>query len=328
MPLSDKEKAEIVLAYLNKDKPHGMSPEEFQKKFPDPYVQMFTKSKGGADYKVEYGYNPQFSAGPQNGQAPALGSDPSTVLPYQNNQLPKIGQAVMAQDPDIVYSMYGLLNESSRKKIDKMLEQRGKQGFIQEARASAQFGRVLDDKAEALKPNEPIEEDGLNPVILTGKKMEPATNKRAKLDPRGSGKKVTKAGNIDKRGKKGPDNIKIYHDFCKKFKTEPIYEKVEPSGRRQTISCVYELLKELETLAKETKDPREREKLKNAKTKFIKHLNTTAGGSAQPKSMTYGEIVKHIHDVRQGINKANPKVQVMSKKITDYYNKQKDALGM
>ena len=377
MPLTMEEKAKALqlLAYINNDKPHGLSADEFGKEHPDPYVSLFEKvslsgqpkgvpmvasgsmhTTGGADYKKEYGLHPQFSSGPQYGEQPALGSDPGTVLPYTANQLPNTGANIMNQDPDVVMSMYGMLDKSSKKKIDKIIEKRGPKGYLNSQMAmrpevgyqksqqyinaslpDSQINRDWDPNTLRLDDVKPVEMPKNSDIIPdprgSGKEMVVETSSEKNMPKKPNKKKsYTKSGKIDNRGKKGSDNINLYHNFVQKFKKEKFYDNIENGSKRHATSLVYELLKELDDIG--NKDPDMYDKMNVVKKKVIDFLNknstTMCAGTrnGKPRLMNKDEVVKAIYEIRKDMNKKNPKVKVVSKKLDNYRKLQEKNLGL
>lgn len=316
MTLTSQQRADILLKMMNPNKPHGKSAKEFEKEVPDLFASSFpgkklkkkkTKgvklTKGAADLTINFGDNPEY---PLN---------PAVQLPYEEVKQSS-SMAVMAQDPEVVYTMYSQLSDKSRRKIDKMLQKKGKQGFIHAPQPAAPSD--IEPKAklhmsEEMKklqiPEKDLQRDH-KPLIFTKDEV------KQMVDPN---KKRKKAGAKDGRGNPNfRQSVGKYQDFLKRVKEEPFYGRVGAGSKRSTVCCVYELLKELNDLADKDDD----EDMRKMPKKVIKALNeltgAASGGSDQPRYLDLQDVTKMLTNLRRKLHDMDPRVRIISPKIQKY----------
>ena len=221
---------------LNKNKPHGMSSKEWNKKYPDLNADKFKKggskkkskktkkNQGGADLKVEFGNNPQFDLTPiQN-------------LPFTSGEYTTASMGVVARDADTVNTAAPseeYLSKEMKKRTKKM-----KSGFIhspdptnnlvQEA-AYVAPGKLIA-KAEV-----PVQRERHEPIIKEGKPV--------KYNTAGSKKKKSKRKISDEQRVKMARGLSDWKAFYAKLNKQPFMKNMK-KGKMQAGSIVFEMKKD------------------------------------------------------------------------------------
>lgn len=366
MPLSVEERAQILVTMLNPDKPHGKSAATYAKETPDLFAQTMkptkitkpmkseptkvlgaakkkkisktpskashggkTQSKashggktpsGGLDLTVNYGDDPKYALY-------ADGRDPGKAIPYTEGLYQTASLGVMGQDPEVVATMYSQLDPKSKKKIDKMMEKKGKEGFIHSADLSypVRVGKKVERvgiQPEKIKELSQLEKD-YAPIVFTEREVKHMVekNKNQKVKNPKAG---TRKGN-PKIGEVGTKSLVKYREFLKKIGKEPFYQMTGRGSKKQCASCVYELLKELHELAEDTECEEEKESILKVPKQVIEMLNHFAdmveeqrGGGTQPALIDVEDVIRTITQIRKKLNKQNPRIQILSKNIQKY----------
>ena len=248
MPLTSIERAEVLLHYLNDDKPHGLSAADFAKDNPDPYLSKFKKGKpkktkgipiSGSDSTVNYGYRPEYDP---------YYTDRHPTMPNTTGLLPSIGQGVVTTDSDLVYTMYGMLSNKSRNDIDKILSKRGKEGYIQDARPTLP---IVQDVG-FVEPSDKLKDILLTDSDLTSDHKvllkDPSVKKKYAGKYKTSRSSTKKDGTPRKTnpniGIKGKENMEKYQAIANRLRNEDFFKQLLPGTKRSAISVIYELLKE------------------------------------------------------------------------------------
>lgn len=224
MVLTIEEKAMIILEMLNKDKPHGMSAKEWNKKYPD----LNRKALGGLDYTLNFGNRQQYPL------------TPMTDLPFNMNENASTALGVIATDADIVNTVSPsaeYLSKQMKKKTKKM-----KSGFIHEADPSApivQENAYVKPSNKTAKAEIPVERSPEHKTLILRKDVKPM-----KVNTKG-GKSRKKRIISEERKKNMDKQLSSWRNFTKMISKQPFMKNIK-KDKMKAGSLVFELKKECE----------------------------------------------------------------------------------
>lgn len=289
---------------LNKDKPHGMSSKNWNKKYPDQNKKALMggkkKKKGGADLRINFGNDQQYDTMPMEN------------LPFTAYQNTSASMGVVATDADTVNTVAPsseYLSKVTKKRTKKM-----KTGFIDSADPT---NNLVQDAAYVApgkliaKAEVPVERERHEPIMTKGK---PIQNPNKKGGAKGK-RKMSESQKV-----KAARNLSNWQNYYKELNKQPFMKKIK-KHRVQAGSLVFELKKECDDCDMDFDFNEVIQYLNDMCSKKVKSKSLDYDGGSVYKNYDVNDINNMLQTVRKNLAKNGARIPMESMKAKQMQKK-------